>query len=325
MRVPRVSSPPCARPSACRLWGGRRALDRSGKPLSRQLSGTVRVKVLRTVQFGGETWELKAAMQGLDETERYAAVKVAGFLGRDELVGAVALIAQGADWRLRLEARASLARMQPGRWTQEIREIAMGEGVEPEERLEAVFVLSEIPDPAATEALGAIAAHRRLDSELRAAAAWGLGQGAASEAEPLLPLISDEDELVALHAIAAIEQITDSQASTLSDWLGGEDRRAASAARVLQRLGRVEELLDACRAGGGRRLWALTALGDLPPSEVRQIGGPRLTDDLAELLAPLWAGQNDWLRSDDGKAGLDSLHIQKVRANPSAPRSLPLP
>ena len=114
-------------------------------------------------------------------------------------------------------------------------------------------------------------------------------------------------------------RLQNSEASRLSSWLGAESKLAASAARVLQRLGRVDELLDACEANGGRRLWALRALGDLPADEVRERAGPRLTDELAELLAPLWAGQSDWLRSDDGKAGLDSLDIQKVRANPSAP------
>ena len=272
-----------------------------------------------TLNCPGEIWNLNASMHDDDETERYAAVKVAGLLGRHELVGAITSIAQGVDWRLRLEAYASLARLQPDPWTEQVAEIAAEKDGEPEQRIEAVFVLSEIPGSAAAMALDAIAADQRLDSELRAAAAWGLGQGPARRPALLLPLISDDDQLVALHAITAIEQITDSEASKLSRWLGAESNLAASAARVLQRLGRVDELLDACEANGGGRLWALRALGDLPPDEVRERAGPRLTDELAELLAPLWAGQSDWLRSDDGRAGLDSLDVQKVRANPERP------
>ncbi len=272
-----------------------------------------------TLSCPGDTWDLTTSMQTLDETERYAAVKVAGLLGRHDLAALIASVAQSDDWRLRLEAYGSLARLEPDPWTDRITEVAVGEAVEPEQRIEAVFLLSEIPHPAATTALGAVAASRGLDSELRSAAAWGLGQGAAPSVGLLLPLVSDDDPLVALHAITAIDQITDDEASELRDWLGAEPRVAASAARVLQRLGRVEELLDACETGGSQRLWALRALGDLPPDEVRERAGSRLTDELAELLAPLWAGQGDWLRSEDGKAGLDSLDVQKVQANPGTP------
>lgn len=272
-----------------------------------------------TLSCPGETWDLAGSIQTLDDTERYAAVKVAGLLDRNELTPLIVSLAQSNDWRLRLEAYGSLARLEPASWTDRIAEVAVDEGVEPEQRMEAVFLLSEIPISGATSALGAIAGNRGLGSEVRAAAAWGIGQGAAPRVELLLPLVSDDDPLVALHAITAIEQITDDQASELVALLGAEPRVAAGAARVLQRLGCVEELLDAFETGGTQRLWALRALGDLPPDMVRERAGSRLTDELAELLAPLWAGQNDWLRSAEGEDGLDSLDIQKIRANPSAP------
>ena len=158
---------------------------------------------------GGRSGNLNASMQDEDAPERYAAVKVAGLLGRHELVGAITSIAQGVDWRLRLEAYASLARLQADPWTERVAEIAAEKDGEPEQRIEAVFVLSEIPGSAATMALDALAADQGLDSELRAAAAWGLGQGAGRRPALLLPLISDDDQLVALHAITAIEQITE--------------------------------------------------------------------------------------------------------------------
>ncbi len=272
-----------------------------------------------TLKCPGETWTLPSSMQALDETERYAAVKVAGLLRRHELTGAITAITQDNDWRLRLEAYASLARLKPDPWTVRIAGVVADTDRVPEQKIEAVFVLSEIPNSTATMALKAIVADQGLASELRAAAAWGLGQGAAPKADLLFPFISDDDELVALHAITAIEQITDSEASRLSRWLATETKLAVPAAMVLQRLGRVEELLDACERGGRGRVWALRALGELPPNEVRERAGQRLTDELAQLLEPIWVGQNDWLRSDDGKAGLDSLDVQKVRADPSAP------
>ena len=265
----------------------------------------------------GESWDLSSSMKDVDVTERYAAVKVAGLLKRHDLTDVMITVAQDVDWRLRLEAYAGLARLSPDPWTERISEIVSDGDGEREEQIEAVFVLSEIPTSTATLALAAIAADRSLSSELRAAAAWGLGQGAAPESDLLLPFISDDDKLVSLHAITAIDQITDSDATRLSGWLGAEDKLALAAARVLQRCGRIEELLDACEHGGHGRLWALRALGDLPPDEVRERAGPRLTAELATLLEPIWVGQNDWLRSEVGKAGLDSLDIQKVRAKPS--------
>ena len=272
-----------------------------------------------TLSCPGETWDLAGSIQTLDETERYAAVKVAGLLGRSELVALIAALAGSDDWRLRLEAYGSLARLEHDPWIDRIAEVAGDEDVEPEQRMEAVFLLSEIPIRGATTALGAIAGNQGLGSEVRAAAAWGLGQGAAPKVELLLPLVSDGDPLVALHAITAIEQITDDEASRLVGQLAAETRVAASAARILQRLGRVDELLDACETSGSQRLWALRALGDLAPDVVRERAGARLTGELAEMLAPLWAGQSDWLRSAEGEDGLGSLDVQKVRASPSAP------
>ena len=264
----------------------------------------------------GETWDLNSSMLVLDTAERYAAVKVAGLLRRYDLNSAIASIAKSSDWRLRLEAHASLAQLEPDLWINHIVDIVEDAENTSEQQIEAVFVLSEIPSHAATMALSSIAANRSLDSELRAAAAWGIGQGPAANADLLLPLIADSDRLVALHAITAIEQITDSGASQLRHCLEAEAKLAAPAARVLQRLGRIEELLDACEQSESRG-WALRALGDLPPDEVRKRAGSRLTDELTHLLEPIWLGQTDWLRSDDGKAGLDSLDVQKVQASPT--------
>ena len=70
-----------------------------------------------------------------------------------------------------------------------------------------------------------------------------------------------------------------------------------------------------------------SAIGYVPPAEYEasqyceSVPAPAGTQ---RTESPLNPGRFR-LRSDDGKAGLDSLHIQKVRANLSAPRSLLLP
>ncbi len=261
----------------------------------------------------GETWDFVSSMREPDVTERYAAVKVAGLLARRELLDSIITLTQDGDWRVRLEALASLARLIPHRWTDRIAEVAVEPSGDQEQQIEAVFVLSEISSTEAISALALIAGNQDLPSEIRAAGVWGLGQGATPAPRLLLPFISDDDRLVALHAVTALEQISDSAASHLSLQLNEGDSLAASAAMVLQRLHRVDELMDAYERGGPGRAWAVRALGDLPPTEVRDKAGPRLTNALESLLEPNWVAQNDWLRSDDGKAGLDSLDVQKIR------------
>lgn len=71
-------------------------------------------------------------------------------------------------------------------------------------------------------------------------------------------------------------------------------------------------------AGKSARLWALRALGDMPPQFVRDMGGDKLTPDAVESLEPMWQGQNDWLRTT-GREGLDALDAQKVRFDPANP------
>jgi hypothetical protein len=270
----------------------------------------------------GNTWHLAGAMGSDDSAERYAAVKAAGIVGRGDLQAMLVVVAHddSEDWRIRLEALASLSRLEPAVWTGRIATIATSEDSLPEQQIEAVFVLGEIPSPEAGDTLEAIAAAEEdLPQELRAAAAWGLGQGVSPRPELLLPLTIDEDAFVALHAITAIDQLPDGLLPTLLQWLDeGDDHRAAVAAQLLQRHQRVHSLLDACENHGRSRMWALRALGDLPPQLVRRMAGNRLTPEIEMVLQPIWLGQRDWLRTE-GKEGLEALDIQKVRFDPASP------
>ena len=130
---------------------------------------------------------------------------------------------------------------------------------------------------------------------------------------------SDDDPLVL--AITALDEISDGEASELRGW--PEARVAASAARVLQRLGRVEERRLARPLGASD---CGHSLGDLPPDEVRERAGPRLTDELLELLAPLWAGLGRAIGCDlrTGKRGWTrwtSKRFGRTRA-PRGPRTV---
>lgn len=273
----------------------------------------------------GDHWDLASDLDAPDAADRYAAIKATGATDRTDLAPRLAATAESPDedWRVRVEAYGSLARLQPETWTDQLHALAADPGGEAEQCMEAVFVLSEIPTKQAADALASVASNRGLAVEVRSASAWGLGQGAAPAPQLLLPITADEDSFVALHAIAAIEELPDNLAPALIGWMAEPDeRRAAVAAQLLQRHRRVAALLDATAVNAEARLWALRALGDLAPEVVRVHAGDRLTPDLVDILEPMWRGQSDWLRTE-GAEGLAALDVQKVRFDPTWPDQLP--
>lgn len=261
-------------------------------------------------------WDLRAALSDSDQAERYAAAKVAGILGRSDLADQLTAVARREqDWRLRLEATASLARLD-ARWLRPIIEMSTTPENPGEQRIEAVFVLSEIPTDEAAEALAEIAAEDGENpTELRAAAVWGLACGVQPRPDLVLLYATDSDDLVALHAIAGMPSVPESLYPGLLDWLGDDDAHAAVAAQVLMRHKAIRPLLEAVRRGGRGRLWALRALGDLPSELVQEQGTELLTDEIRQYLEPIWIAHDDWLRHQ-GAEGLEALDVQRVRFNP---------
>jgi hypothetical protein len=266
----------------------------------------------------GGVWDVQRAMASDDASTRYAAVRAAGLREEAALADAVASVAEDdfEDWRIRLEAAASLARLGREEWTGQIAEVALNRRLDPEQRMEAVFVLSELPVDGAGAALVEIASNRDGDSELRSAAVWGLAQGLNQLPDEVLAFALDEDPLVAAHAVAGMPTLTAANERGLERWLRGSDeRRTALGAALLARNGSVTTLLKVANAKGPGRLWALRALGDLPEAVVRERGGKLLTRAIEDALAPFWIGQRDWLRTGGAEA-IDALDVQKVRFNP---------
>ena len=263
-----------------------------------------------------DAWDLRAALSDPDKGERYAAVRVAGVMQRYDLADQLEDIARyETDWRLQLEATASLARLDPQR-TEPIIKMATTPAEDDEPRMEAVFVLSEIPTDEAAEALAELATpDGEKPQELRAAAVWGLCRGVHPRPDLALPYTVDSNEIVALHAIAGFPSLPDDLIPGLLDWLRQDDTRAAAAAQLLLRHAAVRPLLAAVHEGGRARLWALRALGDLSPELVRDLGGELLAPKIECDLEPIWIGHEDWLRGP-GAEGLDALDVQKVRYSP---------
>ena len=270
----------------------------------------------------GDTWDVSVDLRTDDPVDRYAAVRAAGMTGRRDLLEGLTVIEADVaeDWRTRLEARASLARLDAASWAPVMADRVLADGIGAEQRMEAVFAMTELGVGVATEELARVAGSPSLSPEVRAAAAWGIGQGGVRRPDLLVHLALDLDETVALHAIAAIEDLPEHVQATLVGWLSAEDgRRAETAACLLARHRCVDSLLDACLTSGQTRLLALRALGDLPREAVRLHAGKRLTPDLVDILEPMWHGQDSWLRTT-GKDGLEALDVQKVRFDPAAPR-----
>lgn len=266
----------------------------------------------------GDVWDVESSLGSHDATDRYSAIKTIGALRRTDLVRSlVDVVDHEKDWRIRLEALGSLALIEPDTWTGGIADIALDPELSDEVRIEATFLLSELSTSEALDALETIGSSKTLvPSEIRAAATWGLGQGFVARPDALLQFLDDEDFLVRLHALAAIDDIPTTVAETLRTWLSEHDPvKAAAAAALLQRHNLVEPLVDAYEEGGVGRLWAVRALGGLAEGFVRSVAGGRLTEELEKALLPLWLGRDDWIESE-GQEGLDALGVQKVRSDP---------
>lgn len=267
----------------------------------------------------GTTWDLAAAVQSPDDVERLAAIRAISSDSESRAVSLLSRVARDAeeDWRIRLEAQIGLARSEPATWVPLIYTTASSSD-EQDRSMEAALALAEIEATEALEALCDLAANESLHEDLRAAAAWGAGQGAAANPDRLLPLILDDTRLVALHAAAAMDSISEAAGMELLAWLSSDDQhRAVAAANVLARNGRVDVLIDAYELGEPTRSWALYALGGMDASIVRCRAGARLTDELRWLLEPMWLREFDWLQRGDDP--LSALDLQKLRFDPKHP------
>lgn len=274
----------------------------------------------------GETWSVPEAVRSPDPVERLGAVRALSDSHRVDVVALLVGVAHDPheDWRIQLEARAALARSNPSRWAASIAS-TVDAATERERSMEAVLALAEVSAPAATDALSDIAARVDFHEDVRAAAVWGVGQGAAADPVRLLPLALDPKPIVAFHAVAAIDTVAADMRATLLEWLdSGDERRASTAANVFARTGSVDALLDAYEQLEQARPWVLYALGLMEASVVRTRAGTRLTAVLRDALEPMWLRELDWLNSEDDDP-LAALDLQKIRFDPLYPTTLDTP
>ncbi len=275
-----------------------------------------------TCPHGG--WDIAEDLESASETDLYAAIKAVGILGEDGYKPDLAAISAGGhpDWRIQLEALGSLARLDPHTWTIRLAQVAADVERPLEVQMEAVFILSEIPSPLAAQGLADVAqAVPGRHDEVRSAALWGLGTGAHPEPSIVLNYITDPSDQVALHAAAGLGDVTDPIAEILVESLGRGDRAAAVSAAILAKQRRIPELLAVAGSQSEGRLWALRALGDLPPADVMKSVGKQLDPSVREALDPIWVQNRDWLRTEKIPGPLDVLAAQRVRFDPINPHT----
>lgn len=270
-------------------------------------------------------WSPIAQLESLDPITRFTAVKACGLRYDVEAFERLQLIAENdADPRIALEALAGLARLEPETYTQSIAMRVDDQDTDDRASvamaMEALFVLAELGTEAAAEELQRLASDPDLTSEQRSAAVWGLGTVGLDRPDLLIDFIADSDDEVALHALGAIGDLDDQTLAAAIRRLSHttSPREAASVAALLAGQGAkgTAALLEATSFAEVPRLSAIVALGDLPESEVRAVGGQRLTEAVEAVLRPMWTRSESWLLSDLAETPLEFLKRQTVRYRP---------
>lgn len=250
------------------------------------------------------------SLQSPNVIDRYSAAKALAF--RPDLVNSArpaleALVGREEDARLALEIAGTAAALETRAGLDYIHDV-LWNGADAAMRMEAAFIATEIGTRTGqgwvTTLLSDIAGNRaRFEGdEVRQAAAWGLGSAGVRRYDLLLHLIADDEEDVALHAIAAFGPDTPQEVViALVGLLGDADaRKAAAASEALRIIGgdiTMRQLIQAARTQSNGRAWTLATLGRLPAELVRQslAGDPLLT----EVEPLLLVSSGSWLAPEE--------------------------
>lgn len=178
--------------------------------------------------------------------------------------------------------------------------------------MEAILILSELKTPFARSELVRAAMQFRGD-ERRQAAIWGLGKAGLRSYADLVPFISDEEENVAYHAIAAFGADTPRPVieRLVTMLVAGEPRTAPAASEALRVIANADVLAFLVQAAiehKGNIDWVLATLGRLPPDTVRaHLKGTTLLDRVEPML--LVSRGASWLATE--KAATDMAFLVK--------------
>lgn len=271
------------------------------------------------VDCRGEEWDWLDDLKSDDPDVLFPAVKAARWRNDGIADERLRQLTASGDWRLALEAMASLAVREDSMIPKILKTArSLEDGGDTSDvvsaSMEAVFVLSELHTDEAREAL-----HRILketsNSELRSAAAWGLGLSGDAASDVLVTYIADRDDQVALHAVTALpENLSEDTLTRLEEMLRSEIvREVASAVHVLGRRGQARSLIrNLDTVADSSRQVIVRMLGDMPRDTVLEAFDIGPDEKLLETLEIGWSSRRDWLRSREVSDQIESLEVQRL-------------
>jgi hypothetical protein len=253
--------------------------------------------------FLNQTYDPLAGLREPNAVDRYAAAKSLPYrkdLLSDAVPALESLLKSETEERVALEAAGASATLGSKLGQDYIGKVLWGDGRK-DLRMEAVLILTELGSEFARSELIRVAGDAELaGDEIRQAAVWGLGKTGLKAYDQILPFIGDEDENLALHAIAAFGSDTpeDVIRKMVSELLTADSRRASAASETLRLIANETVLTCLIEAAASGHDWVLATLGRLPAALVKTgVADSELMKRIAPMLL-MGEGAN-WLASED--------------------------
>jgi len=265
----------------------------------------------------GDVYDPLAQIRSASPLDRYAGVKALRFrpdLHRQGAAVLEPLLDAEPEGRVALEAAGSAAALKLAKGEERLAAVLWGNGPA-ELSMESILILTELKTPFARAELARAAAGFPGD-ERRQAALWGLGKTGLKSYNDLVAFISDEEENVAFHAIAAFGPDTPRRVieRLIAILMEGEPRKASAASETLRVIGSAEALTCLVQAANERQGnidWLLATLGRMPPALVRErLNGTPLLERIEPML--LVAHGASWLATEDAVTDIAFLVKQNL-------------
>lgn len=233
-------------------------------------------------------------------SERYTAAKALSQFTSNQVNKALAHRVEDAKDHIyvRLEAAASLARHEDERGESFIQTCLTDQYLE--NRLEAVIVLGEIGTAAASQLLIETLSEESQHPEIRAGAAWALGEMRdESSINALIESFLNIEEEIRIEAARALAKLTEAYTpKILAEFSASEPSERPGIAWALSKRGRfsVEQLLHTLVDDDARR-WVAYILGTQDQQEfLKEVGALRAKDDEVYFaVTVLWQIMNSWV------------------------------
>ena len=283
------------------------------------ISGTV-IRPINPSERLNDTWNPIELLNSEADIDRYVAAKALPFSDNIPQNQAVAslqnLIDNEADERVALEMGASLARMNSAMGFDFILHKIENPGA-PYIPMEVVFILTEIADTNSVVELVRIATDEAYAAnEIRQAAVWGLGKAGAKAYSQLVQFIDDDEDDVALHAIAGFD--ADTPNGIIDELVGllisGNQRQKAAICMALPLIGTdyvIGRLIHVAGQDPDEKSWLIAALGQLSPNAVTEA---LQNNPLLDQIRPFFhlSQQENWLAPEEKNTDLRFLIAQNI-------------